>query len=134
MMRRVNPTEHQIQSAIVEWARNTKIHIHRKAEHEPISNYLIKIPNEGKRSFFTAKKMKLEGLTRGALDLFLFFPVKSYCHHTCGLWMEVKTGKGKLSESQIIFIERMKWIGYPVVVIRTVDEGIQAIKDYLGVK
>jgi len=137
-MRSVEPSEHQIQCAIVEWARVTDLHI-GKVDKAKVGDYLIKNANEGKRSFFVGKQMKKEGLTPGVSDLFFAFPknignYNMWIGPSSGLWLEVKSKKGKLSSSQKIWIERMVEIGYEAKVIRCVDEGIQAIKDYLGMR
>jgi len=138
MIRTINASEHQIQCAIVEWARLTPINV-GKTTMGKIGDYLIKNANEGKRSFSLAKKMKKEGLTSGVSDMFFAFPINigklnKFICPTPGLWIEVKSKKGKLSESQKIWIERMRYIGYQCVVINTVEEGMQAIKNYLGMR
>lgn len=132
-LRSIEPTESQIQCAIFEWARITDVNI-GKVNKAKIGDYLIKNANEGKRSFFIGKKMKKEGLTAGVLDLFFAFPVRNPFKNSPGAWIEVKSINGKLSKAQEIWIERMKYIGYPVYIVKSVDEGIQAIKDYLGMR
>jgi len=133
-LRSINPTEHQIQSAIVEWAYNTLT-----KESYRVSDYLIKIPNEGKRSYQYASKMKREGLKKGVSDLFLAYPKSATLNETgafCffgGMFIEVKSRKGKLTEEQAQFITFMSG-KYICAVINSVDEGIQTIKDYLGMK
>jgi len=127
-IRRVNPTESAIQQAIVEWAR--KINFFKNLK---IGSFLIKIANEGKRSWETGKKIKKEGLTRGVSDLFLAIP-KVFPHVKNGLWIEVKSKNGKLSKSQNDWQILVMGIGYHACVVRSVDEGIQAIKDYLGMR
>jgi hypothetical protein len=138
MLRSIEPSESEIQSAIVEWARNTTIHI-GKINPGKVGDYLMKISNEGKRSFSLANKMKKEGLTAGVSDMFLAFPINvgrynEFIIPVPGLWIEIKSKNGKLSYSQKVWIERMTHIGYPCVVIRSVEEGIHAVKDYLGMK
>ena len=138
-IRRIYPTEHHIQAAIVELANTINspfIYLNKKGkfgeERRKLSDFLIKQANEGKRSWITGKKMKKEGLKKGVSDLFLAIPVSR--KNLCGLWMEVKSKKGKVSDSQQRWGNLMKMIGYWFVDIYTVDEGIQAIKDYLGMR
>jgi VRR-NUC domain-containing protein len=129
----INPTESQIQCAIVEWANNNII---PHTKHK-VGKFLVKFTNEGKRSWILGKKMKKEGLKKGVSDLFFAFP--TYCYNyfeykDFGLWIEVKSKKGKLSKEQKEWIELMIIVGYKAVVVYSVEEGIQAIKDYLGMK
>jgi len=132
-MRIVNPTEHQIQCAIVEWANivdSPYVHSTKDLIHKKIGDFLIKNANEGKRSWAQGKKMKKEGLKKGVSDLFLAIPASN----SAGLWIEVKTIKGKISESQEEWLRLMNFAGYGTALIRSVDEGIKTIKNYLGIK
>jgi hypothetical protein len=124
-LRRIDPTEHQIQAAIVEWARNIKLFDNFK-----IGNFLLKNCNEGRRSWADGKRKKKEGLKKGVSDLFLAFPQKNY--H--GLWIEVKKRSGKMTKEQIEWFTFMNLVGYETKLVDEVDEGIQAIKDYLGMR
>jgi len=87
---------------------------------------IIAIPNEGKRTFATASRMKSEGLRAGVWDLLLLTP----CHGYGGLWLETKSEKGTLSESQKDFWERNKY-KYQFSVYRNASEGIEAVERYL---
>lgn len=140
-LRRIEPTESQIQCAIVEWANNTKVPDSAGLSFfsfNKIGDYLVKNANEGKRSFATGKRMKEEGLMSGFPDMTLYLP-KMYRRPDCGcfgaltwcLLIEVKSKNGKLSKNQIKIKDRIH-PGYPIVVVKSVDDGIQAIKDYLG--
>ena len=124
-LRRIEPTESAIQCAIVEWANHIKIF-----DGFTIGNFLLKNCNEGKRSWIDAKIKKKEGLKKGVSDLFLAFPKKEY--H--GLWIEVKSHKGKMILEQIDWFNLMNFVGYETKLVYGVDSGIQAIKDYLGMK
>jgi hypothetical protein len=120
----------------VEWANNVKI----PRTNIKAGDHLIKIPNEGKRSLSTARKMKREGLKKGVSDLFFAYwstrkesiPLMSDLYF--GLWIEVKSKNGKVTKEQDIWLARMFMTGYAAKVVRSVDEGIQAIKDYLGMR
>ena len=138
MIRRVNPTEHQIQAAIVEWANNIR---YGGAFGQYLGNFLIAIPNGGKRNISEAVRLKKEGVKKGVSDLFLAIPLfvmdesSVFGGHTVsGLWLEIKTDKGRVSKEQILWGDNMCLIGYRFSVARSVDEGINAIKDYLGIK
>ena len=135
MIRKIEPSERQIQCAIVEWANNTMM----KRGKLKIGSFLLKIPNEGKRSLAYGARMKKEGMKKGVSDLFLACPIPRMGYQVdfyikCGLWLEIKSNKGKLSMEQIEWITLMNIAGYEARCVDSVDEGIQAIKDYLGIK
>jgi hypothetical protein len=142
-MRRIEPTEHQIQSAIVSWASNVFVD-HPNGRKVLLRPYLIKITNEGKRSLSQGKKMKDEGLTKGASDLFLAFPVYRSVNAGCsccydneefyGLWYEVKAPGKKPTKIQFEFLSVMKDLGYCTGWGDSVDKAIKDFKDYLGMK
>lgn len=142
MIRRIEPTEHQIQSAIIEWTQCVKIslppiHYSQNAEVVNLSDFIIAIPNGGKRSLTEGLKFKREGVKKGVSDLFLACPQPINRQDGLwkyGLWIEVKRKNGKLSKEQKLWFERMKIAGYSSCVVYSVDEGINAIKDYLGIK
>lgn len=125
-LRRIEPTEHQIQSAIVEWANFTKI----PKGVTFIGEYLIAIPNGGYRNKKEAAILKKEGVTAGVSDMFLALPNKVYN----GLWIECKSMGGRVSNYQLEWMDKMKKEGYDAKVVSKVDTGIQAIKDYLGIR
>lgn len=135
-LRQIKPTEHKIQCAIVEWANKA----HTKNGLSIIGEFLIAYPNGGSRKkiklksgkFFSleGKRLKKEGVKAGVSDLFLAIPSNDFG----GLWMEVKTHKGKVSKHQQSWIDLMRFAGYCAGVVRSVDDGIQAIKDYLGMR
>jgi len=125
MIRKIGPTEHQIQCAIVEWANNTNF------GSEKIGDYLIAIPNGGNRSITEAVRLKKEGVKSGVSDIFLAISVMKDYRVYGGLWIEVKTKKGKLSPAQKNWMEKMNRNDYKADVVRSLDEGIQAIKNYL---
>jgi len=80
-----------------------------------------------------AKRM---GLRAGASDLFLSYPTKKYP----GLWMEIKPDgwkgpqgkKAKIHhDRQLEFLEKQKEVGYSTCLVIGVDQGINALKQYL---
>lgn len=99
---------------------------------------LIAIPNGGKREkkigrdgkFFcpSAKRMKAMGVKAGVYDLFI--PVPRAGYH--GLWIENKVGKNGLSDAQEIFGERMRFRGYAVKEVWTLDEFQETCRWYFG--
>ena len=145
-MRSIDPTEHQIQAAIVEWANNTFVD-HPRGGKVRLGGYLIKITNEGKQKVFQDKngnyfcptgiKYNKEGRKKGASDLFLAFPVSGkidgYHYEYYGFWLELKKKGKKPTDDQLEFLSGMLGIGYWADWKDSVDGAIQAIKDYLGV-
>lgn len=96
--------------------------------HSNIRMLLFAIPNGGSRNAFSAKLMKLEGVTAGVADMFLAFPTTKY--H--GLFMEFKAEKGTLTETQLSFKEQVEAQGYKYTIIKSSVEFEQEIKYYLS--
>jgi len=135
-------TEHDEQAAVIEWARYHE-------NQYPDLALLHAIPNgawfAGK--WGTAKKMLAEGLKKGVPDLCLpvvrayppaskeiirFLPeLPILIHH--GLYIEMKTAKGRVRPEQQWWLDRLTEQGYKAVVCRGADEAIAVIKEYLGI-
>ena len=112
-----NNEEHRIQSAIIQAADSI-------AE---IRGRLFAIPNGGHRDVRTGVKLKREGVRPGIPDLFL--PVARGSFH--GLFIEVKTVKGRMSDEQSDWREYLVENQYESIVVRSAQEAIDAIMDYL---
>lgn len=109
-------SEHQIQVALFQWMR--------------ISNpktIMFSIPNAAKRSPQLANYMKAEGMLAGVSDIFLMKPNKKY--H--GMFIELKSAKGKLTDQQKYFLEQAKAQGYATCVCFSFEEAQAAITNYL---
>ena len=89
---------------------------------------IMAIPNGGNRNIVTAAIMKREGVLAGAGDLFLTFA--SHGYH--GLWIEMKTAKGRQSPEQKQFQFLMECNGYKYVVCRSFEEFKNEIENYIG--
>jgi hypothetical protein len=85
------------------------------------------IPNGENRDTVTAARLKATGLKSGVADTFLPEPCGVY--H--GLYIELKTPTGRLSENQREFIAAMRKRGYCVVVLDTLEAFQLLIPDYL---
>ena len=109
-------TEHQIQSLLFKWF---------KLQYPNL--VMFAIPNAAKRSYAQASYMKSEGLVAGIADIFLMCP-KS-CYH--GMFIELKSAKGKLSDSQKEFMAAASSMNYKTVVCYGFDEAKTAITKYL---
>ena len=110
--------EHRIQSALVKAARDIL----------PPDALIFAIPNGGNRTAITGAILKREGALAGVPDLFLAVARGGY--H--GMWIEVKTPKGRVGEKQAEVMEALDDAGYYVRVVRTTQQGINAIKEYMG--
>lgn len=113
--------EHDIQSSIVRWAvLNTR--------SEWRLALLYAIPNGGKRSPVTARRLKDEGVKAGVPDLCLA------CAGTLGhaLYLEVKTKKNYPTAAQKFWIEKLQRAGNGVVIVRSLDEAVNAIATHLN--
>lgn len=96
----------------------------------PDARNIFAIPNGGVRSIATARRLKGEGVLAGVPDLFL--PVARGQHH--GLFLEVKTEKGRLSPAQASLCDYLKGQGYRVEVVRSVAQGVELVTGYLWQK
>lgn len=113
-----NEEEHRIQSTCVRWFR---------LQYRTQSKLLFAIPNGGRRDIVTAAKMKEEGVVAGVADLFLAIPCNGY--H--GLWIEMKTSKGRQQTTQKEFEKSVLEQGYQYKVCRSLNEFMNIIKEYL---
>jgi len=96
-------------------------------QYKKYSGRLFAIHNGGLRHVVTAKKMKAEGVRSGVPDLFL--PVSK--RWMCGLFIEMKSEKGKLSENQSDWIDFLGHQGFEVKVCNSFESAKKAIEDYL---
>jgi len=74
-----------------------------------------------------AAKLKREGVMSGVSDLFFAYPVGNHS----GLWIEMKTPKGRVQPSQKEFMSRMQSVGYEAKIARSAAEGLEIIDAYI---
>ena len=121
-VRKVNhQAETEEQAALIAWADKTVI------DGICIGDYLIHIPNEGKRGPKAARDAKRLGLRKGVLDLFLALPRGGYA----GLWIEMKSCNGKPTTEQIKWIDRMIKAGFFAEVCQGFRNAKDSIESYL---
>lgn len=106
------------QMAVVAWANYQPL----------IRGYLMASANGGYRRPAEARGLKLQGVLKGVSDLF-FARARGGYH---GLWIEMKTKKGKASLEQIAFIERMIAEKYAAVIAYGAEEAITCLKSYMS--
>jgi len=87
------------------------------------------IANQRQTSPAQGAKLKRMGVVAGVADLFL--PRSNGINH--GLFIELKSPGGKVSEEQRKFISRMILEGYAAHVCYSSEEAIQLIKTHFGI-
>ena len=108
------------QIAVFQWAEFAK----RKY---PQLAFLFAIPNGGSRHIAEAVNLKKSGVKSGVPDMCLPVMRGEYA----GLYIELKTGKGKVSPQQEEWIDCLNDNGYKAVICRGSGEAIDVIKKYL---
>jgi hypothetical protein len=115
-------TEHQIQSAFIEWVRLAE-------QQDERLKLLFAVPNGGKRNLITAMKLKKEGVKAGIPDI--MFPLKTEAFN--GLGIEFKKPKtGRKTKVQSDYMDLLVKYGWCVVVCTDAEEAIRVVKNYLG--
>ncbi|PXW40593.1 VRR-NUC domain-containing protein [Erwinia sp. AG740] len=109
------------QAALIEWADKTVIDGIR------IGDYLLHIPNEGKRGPKAARDAKRLGMRSGVHDLFLALPRGEYA----GLWIEMKAVGGRPTPGQLEWQELMRAAGYRAEICYGFDSARNEIERYL---
>lgn len=122
--------EHQHQVALILWAYRTKLPA--ASDVEPgsrIGDYLLAIPNGGRRDAREAGRLKAEGVKAGVSDLLL--PLRR--DNFAGLWLELKAPGNKPTELQWAWIDRMRRAGYRAEWRDSWTEAAAVIAEYVGV-
>ena len=109
--------EHQLQVACVRWFR---------MQHPSV--LIFAIPNGGQRNVITAKRLKDEGVVAGVADLFIVYANKFGYN---GLFVEMKTDKGRQTESQKEFERYCVTHNYKYEVCRSFDEFVKVCNEYV---
>lgn len=110
--------EHELQVRCVSWFRMSYPHL---------SHALFAVPNGGRRDKTTGARLKAEGVLSGVADLILLISTGRYG----ALLIEMKTPKGHQSEAQRKWGELVIRDGYKYVVVRSVDEFVKVVREYL---
>jgi len=107
------------QAKVIAWARTNE-------NNYPYLWMLHSSLNGLKRTKNAQGKAKQQGMLSGVPDLFL--PVKN--NHFNGLYIEMKSAKGRVSVEQSRFLKCAADNGYSVVVCYSAGEAIKRIEDY----
>lgn len=108
-------TEHQIQSAAIKEIRKISG-----------CEWAFSIPNARKCNAIQGNYLKSEGRLAGVWDVFV--PCQN--QYFCGLFIEFKTGKNKLTHEQCMFGISMQRSGYALAICRSANEAIDAVLKY----
>ncbi len=124
---KVNSDGHsRLQSGCVKWFRY---------QYSEYKDLLFSIPNGiplANKNVRTKiyKKLKEEGLQPGVPDLFLAVGNSIYN----GMFIEIKTKTDRLRKKQVDMIRALEQQNYRCVVVRSVDEFIEIVDEYLKIK
>lgn len=99
-------------------------------QYQELAGALHHSPNGGKRNAREAARFKAMGTKAGFPDIALFYPTKEY--HA--LFIELKTDKGRQTESQKWWQQWAENHGYKYAVVRSFEEFKEEIKSYLFLK
>lgn len=87
---------------------------------------IFSVPNHGIRTPRLGHYFKEEGLLPGVADLFLMLP-KETSH---GVFIEVKSEKGKQTKTQSDFEIKCTKLGYRYWIIKSIEEFIKKLSNY----
>ena len=76
------------------------------------------------------KKLKEEGLQPGVPDLFLAVGNSIYN----GMFIEIKSKKDRLRKKQVDMIRELESENYKCIIVRSLDEFIEQINEYMRIK
>jgi hypothetical protein len=110
--------EHQEQVALFKW-------LSIKYPDQYAVTYAV--PNAARRSPRQGAYMKAEGLKAGVPDICMAYPSNGY--H--GLYIELKTIKGRPTDSQNEWIGRLSKNGYAADICYGLDDAMRTIGEYL---
>ncbi len=113
-------TEHIEQTLLFSWAASMETIY-------PDLACLYAIPNGGLRAKATAAKLKQEGVKRGVLDVHLPVARGGYI----GCWIEMKHGRNKPTEDQLLWMERLRRQGHFCTVCYCHEEAEETLEHYL---
>lgn len=114
-------TETKIQQALYDWWQ-----WNCKRYGLPVKAWMHH-PDAGKRSLRAAAVLKSMGWQTGVPDVFLSVPAGGY--H--GLWVELKTKKGRATAEQAEYIAMERALGYRAEICHGYEEAERVFREYL---
>lgn len=88
---------------------------------------LFAVPNGGSRNKIEAVNLKRQGVKSGVSDVLLLIPKKGFA----SLCIEFKTKTGRQSKEQKEFQQQVERCGSKYVIVRSVKQAIDEVKEYL---
>ena len=119
MTKTIHPSEAQEQEVVFQYADLQK---------NPAWQLLFAIPNGGYRAKKTGAALKKQGVKPGIPDMFL--PISRNGFH--GLWIEMKSHKGKTTDTQEVWHDNLRKEGYKIEVCHSADSAIDTLKNYIN--
>lgn len=128
--------EHAEQSALFTWM------LANRAKHPALSSAFA-IPNAGgfsggfKHNVGRVKKLQAEGVKKGVPDIFVPWPSSGSQWPNKGgyggMFIEMKSGKGKATSEQIAYVAQLNDAGYFAIVCYSWQEAAREICGYLSI-
>lgn len=112
-------TETRLQQELMAWL---------KREHPDAHAHTFHVPNGGGRSKAQGHNLKLMGVKSGVPDLLCILPNGNHK----GLALELKIGKGRLSDSQVEWLDRFDSQGWYACSATGMEQAKLAFEIYLG--
>ena len=125
--RRLEPSEHAVQSCFIDWVRS----VENTPGYEP-PRLSFAMQSGARVRWGTANKLKAEGMRKGVPDWWLPTPNREGPPYFAGLAIEFKTKRGVVSKEQSEYMTRLRAAGWRVLICRSPEEAIVAVKAYLG--
>lgn len=116
-------TEAQHQKAVFDWSRQPRI----RSKYPELA-LLFHIKNETKEGATQVAIDRAQGVKKGVPDLFL--PVARGSYH--GLFIEMKTDKGRTSTAQDWWIDNLRKQFYYCVVCHGWESAVETLEEYLN--
>jgi hypothetical protein len=84
----------------------------------------LHIPNAGRRSPVTGRRLRTEGMIAGAPDLICI------CPDGRTAWLEVKAPGGRVSERQAEFHSLLTRLGHRIAVVTDQDQAVARLREW----
>jgi hypothetical protein len=108
-----HPSEEDIHLTCADW-------VFAQEARYPILQWLMHVPNGGRRSRGEAGKLRAMGVRKGVSDWILPFPSPSGRYS--GLAIELKSHRGTVSDEQQDFLDDAEAAGWLTAIVRSSDE------------
>jgi hypothetical protein len=86
--------------------------------------YWFAVPNAGRRSPRHGAWMRAEGMRSGVADL-CFMTTGGQC-----CWLELKTGKNKMTQDQLDFESICIKLGHPYAAVYSIDQALGVLQEW----